>query len=169
MTSLFLIRSILALLLAAPLMAQAQTAIYKCKTASGVDEFTDVKRPGCVMLDFIPAPAPRASAPIPAPRRVVTPAPSAALALPPGSFPRVDAAQQRTRDEDRRAILTEELNMELQKLATLRQQFNEGQPERQGNERNYARYQERVDSLRAELGRTERNIESLKREIGNLR
>lgn len=169
MTSLSPIRSMLALLLAVPLMAQAQTTIYKCKTASGVDEFTDVKRSGCLVVDLGPQSAPRASTPIPAPRRATTPTPSSALALPSGSFPRVDAGQQRSRDEERRAILTEELNMELQKLATLRQQFNAGVPERQGDERNYARYQERVESMRAELARTERNIEALKREIGNLR
>ncbi|HBI67691.1 MAG TPA: DUF4124 domain-containing protein, partial [Massilia sp.] len=38
-----------------------------------------------------------------------------------------------------------------------------------GNERNYAKYQERVGQMREDIGRTERNIEALRREIGNIR
>lgn len=158
---------LLSLGLLLPATAAAQSAIYRCDDGKGHVEFTDVSRSGCTLLEQIPAP--RASAPIPAPRRVQGGSPSAPAATVPGGFPRVDPAQQRSRDDERRAILTEELNMELQKLATLREQFNEGAPERQGNERNYAKYQERVEALRAELARTERNIEALRREIGNLR
>ncbi|MGH8855879.1 MAG: DUF4124 domain-containing protein, partial [Telluria sp.] len=55
------------------------------------------------------------------------------------------------------------------KLADLRRDFNGGEPERQGNERNYAKYQERVAGMRDEIGRSERNIEALRREITNIR
>ncbi|MGV3741728.1 MAG: DUF4124 domain-containing protein, partial [Burkholderiaceae bacterium] len=48
-------------------------------------------------------------------------------------------------------------------------EYNNGEPERQGNERNYAKYQERVASMKEDLNRTEKNIEALKREIGNLK
>jgi len=47
--------------------------------------------------------------------------------------------------------------------------LNEGQPERQGNERNYAKYQERVAQLKDNLSRTQQNVEALKREIANIR
>lgn len=149
--------------------AQAQGTVYKCVDEQGRVEFTDTARRGCKALDlpgYSPPPPPRASAPIPA-VRPVSPGPAAAVS--PASFPRVDTAQQRARDDDRREILNDELRFEQKKLADLRRDFNNGEPERQGNERNYAKYQERVASMRDEIGRTERNIESLQREINNIR
>ena len=149
--------------------AQAQATVYKCVDDQGRVEFTDTARKGCKALDlpgYAPPPAPRASAPIPA-VRPASPGPAAAVS--PASFPRVGTAQQRARDDDRREILNDELRIEQKKLADLRRDFNKGEPERQGNERNYAKYQERVASMRDEIGRTERNIQALQREIGNIR
>ena len=149
--------------------AQAQGAVYKCVDEQGRVEFTDTSRKGCKALDlpgYAPPPPPRASAPIPA-VRPMSPGPAAAVT--PASFPRVDTAQQRARDDDRREILNDELRIEQKKLADLRRDFNNGEPERQGNERNYAKYQERVASMRDEIGRTERNIEALQREISKIR
>jgi len=162
--------AVLALGLALHNGAQAQGAVYKCVDEHGRVEFTDQHRKGCKQLEsFIStAPAPvRASAPIPAVRASGStgPAPTAS----PASFPRVDNAQQRARDDDRREILNDELRAEQKKLADLRKDFNGGEPERMGNERNYAKYQERVASMRDEIGRTERNIEALQREITNIR
>ena len=154
--------------------AQAQGTVYKCVDDQGRVEFTDTGRKGCKALGlpgYAPPPPPRASAPIPAAgvpamrQGSGSPAPSAS----PASFPRVDTAQQRARDDDRREILNDELRIEQKKLSDLRRDFNNGEPERQGNERNYAKYQERVASMRAEIGRTERNIEALQREISNIR
>lgn len=150
--------------------AQAQSAVYKCVDEQGRVEFTDTSRRGCKALDlpgYAPPPPPRASAPIPA-VRPMSPQPPAASASP-ASFPRVDTAQQRARDDDRREILEDELRIEQKKLADLRRDFNNGEPERQGNERNYAKYQERVASMRDEISRTERNIAALQREINNIR
>lgn len=149
--------------------AQAQGTVYKCVDDQGRVEFTDTARRGCKALDlpgYAPPTPPRASAPIPA-VRPMNPGPAAAVS--PASFPRVDTAQQRARDDDRREILNDELRIEQKKLADLRRDFNKGEPERQGNERNYAKYQERVASMRDEIGRTERNIEALQREINNIR
>jgi hypothetical protein len=167
----FISRSVMVLLACLALHngAQAQGTVYKCVDDQGRVEFTDTSRKGCKALDlpgYSPSPAPRASAPIPA-VRPMSPGPAAAVT--PASFPRVDTAQQRARDDDRREILNDELRIEQKKLAELRRDFNKGEPERQGNERNYAKYQERVASMRDEIGRTERNIEALQREIGNIR
>lgn len=154
--------------------AQAQTQVYKCTDAQGRVEFTDSNKKGCKVLDlpgYIPAPPARAAAPAPAPvARQGSPAGNAAAAAPsPSDFPRVDTGQQRARDNDRREILNEELRAEEQKLAEQRREFNNGEPPRNGNERNYAKYQERVGQMREDIGRTERNIEALRREIGNIR
>jgi len=61
------------------------------------------------------------------------------------------------------------MKTEEQKLASLKKEFNNGEPERQGDERNFAKYQERVASMKEDLDRTEKNVEALKREIGNTR
>jgi Domain of unknown function (DUF4124) len=148
-------------------LAQAQSMVYKCVDERGRIEFTDTVRRGCKPLDlpgFIAAP-PLRSAP-PPPRAANGPA----LGSPaPASFPRVSSAEQRARDDDRRAILDEELRAEEKKLADLRRDFNNGEPERQGNEKNYAKYQARAAQMRDDISRSERNIEALKREIGNIK
>lgn len=166
-------RRVLPLLLAGlafslPHLAQAQ--IYRCVDANGRPLYTDVKVGKCQLIDTGPS-LPASSPPIPAPRPPSSagassaPAPSAS----PANFPRVETSQQRARDDERREILGDELRIEEKKLADLKRTFNNGEPERQGNERNYAKYQERVASMRDEIGRTERNIEALRREIGNIR
>ncbi|NNG24262.1 DUF4124 domain-containing protein [Massilia sp. ML15P13] len=151
-----------------------QAQVYKCVDDQGRVEFTDQNRRGCKQLEsFTPSisspPPVRASAPIPAVRPPNPGSTGPAAATTPTSFPRVDTAQQRARDDDRREILNDELRLEEKKLADLRRDFNGGEPERQGNERNYAKYQERVASMREEIGRTETNIASLRREIANIR
>jgi hypothetical protein len=163
-------RVLFAATLALPLAAQAQTAVYKCVDDRGRVEFTDTSKKGCKLLDLPGASAtvPAARAPLPATRLGSAPRPAATTSTP-ASFPRVDSAQQRARDDDRREILNQELRAEEKKLADLKREFNNGEPERQGNERNYAKYQERVAQMRDDIGRAERNIEALKREIANIR
>jgi hypothetical protein len=146
--------------------AFAQTPIYKCVDENGRVEFTDTNKRGCKLLDLpglIVAPPARARPP--ATRQGSVPAATAS----PASFPRVDSAQQRARDDDRRDILNDELRNEEKKLADLKRDFNNGEPERQGNEKNYAKYQARVAQMRDDISRSERNVEALKREIGNLK
>ena len=156
--------------LALSLSSFAQAQIYRCVDANGRPLYTDVKVGKCQLIDTGPS-LPASSPPIPAPRppssagASSSPAPSTS----PANFPRVETSQQRARDDERREILGDELRIEEKKLADLKREFNNGEPERQGNERNYAKYQERVASMRDEIGRTERNIEALRREIGNIR
>jgi hypothetical protein len=157
------------LLLAAS--AQAQSTVYKCVDKEGRVEFTDISKAGCKAIDVggaisTPPPAPRAPA---VTMRQGASRPAAAPAASPAAFPRVDNATQRARDDDRRGILNEELRAEEKKLADLKRDFNNGEPERQGNERNYAKYQERVAQMRDDIGRAEKNVEALKREIANIR
>jgi len=155
--------------------AGAQAQIYRCTDAEGRKEYTDrqIRGKQCVLLDLpgaaIPAPpreSARPRAPATSPNAGAT-APRAAAS--PSAFPRVDTAEQRARDADRRQILTDELNAEMQKLGELRREFNNGEPERRGDERNYAKYQERVASLRGAIARSEQNVAALQREIANIR
>lgn len=147
--------------------ALANGPIYLCVDGQGRKELTDTNKRGCKLLDLpdsIPAPAARTQDAAPARSRapaVVTPSPA--------DFPRVDNSQQRARDDDRRGILNEELRLEQQRLAELKAEYKGGEPDRLGNEKNYAKYQERVATLRDAIGRSERNIEALKREISNIR
>ncbi|WP_229420520.1 DUF4124 domain-containing protein [Pseudoduganella albidiflava] len=156
--------------------AGASAQIYRCTDAEGRKEYTDrqIRGKQCVLLDLpnaaIPAPPPReATRPRPlAPAPAASPAPRAASPGP-VAFPRVNTAEQKARDADRRQILTDELNAEMQKLGELRREFNNGEPERRGDERNYAKYQERVASLRDAIARSEQNVAALQREIANIR
>ncbi|TYQ17308.1 UNVERIFIED_ORG: uncharacterized protein DUF4124 [Zoogloea ramigera] len=149
--------------------AAAQGVIYKCTPPGGSVEYTDIKRGNyCTAMDLpgtVIAAPPRRAAPARSPTQAGQPA-----AVPvPAAFPRVDNAEQRARDADRRAILEDELKSEQQKLAELRFEYNNGAPERRGDERNYAKYQERTATLRDSVGRAEKNVEALKREIANIR
>ncbi len=81
---------------------------------------------------------------------------------------RVDPAAQRARDTDARRILGEELKREEDRLLVLLKDYNGGEPERRGDERNFAKYQERVTDLKAAVARKEADIAALKRELSKL-
>ena len=81
---------------------------------------------------------------------------------------RVDPNDQKARDQDKRRILEGELRREEQRLAELRQEYNNGQPERRGDERNYQKYLDRTAELKAGIERSESDIAALKREISKL-
>lgn len=81
---------------------------------------------------------------------------------------RVDPAAQRARDADARRILGEELRREEAALAALQREFNNGQPERRGDERNYQKYLDRVADMKAGISRKEADIAALKRELAKM-
>jgi hypothetical protein len=159
----------LALLACLSAPARADGQIYLCISPTGQKELTDVNKKGnCKLLDLPGAITSPPKKPASAGAGAATNQPRPALTAP-ADFPRVDSAAQKARDSDRRQILQDELKNEQQKLAELKVEFNDGQPERQGNERNYAKYQERVEQMKDNIARMERNIEALKREIANIR
>jgi hypothetical protein len=144
--------------------AHAQNEVYLCVSADGTKEYknTGATR-GCKKVDLpdittIPAPAKRASTQTASARNGAS-----------SDFPRIDGDTQKARDNDRRQILMDEMKTEEQKLANLKKEFNNGEPERHGDERNYAKYQDRVASMKEDIERSEKNVEALKREIGNLK
>ncbi len=80
-----------------------------------------------------------------------------------------NSPEQKARDSDRRKILEDELKTTEGKLAELKKDYNNGEPDRLGSERNYAKYQERVAQMKADITRAEADVSALKRELGNLK
>ena len=86
----------------------------------------------------------------------------------PAGFPKVDAETQRTRDDMRRKVLTDELSAEEKLLADARKDYNSGAPTPLPEEQsNAAKYQERIARLRQSVLLHERNIEALKKELAS--
>jgi len=84
----------------------------------------------------------------------------------PGGFPKVDAETQRTRDDMRRKVLTDELTAEEKLLSEARGLYANGAPTPLAEEQsNAAKYQERIARLRQSVQLHERNIEALKKEL----
>ncbi len=138
----------------------AESSIFVCMQANGTREYRNTgDTRACKKLDL-----PEVST-VPAPRSQVAKANDASDTL----FPKIDSGTQKRRDQDRMQILMDEVRTEEEKLSVLKKEYQNGEPERQGNERNYAKYQERVAMLKDEVARTEKNIEALKREISNLK
>ena len=81
---------------------------------------------------------------------------------------KVDPVAQRARDSDARRILEGELKTEEAKLAEMEKEFNDGQPERRGDEKNFQKYLDRVDGMRAAIARKQIDIAALKRELQKL-
>ncbi len=89
---------------------------------------------------------------------------NANITLPP--FPSISQNVQQQRDGDRKNILSKELDTENKKLQDLQKEYNGGMPERQGNEKNYQKYLDRVEQMKKDITRSQGNIESLKKEMG---
>jgi hypothetical protein len=81
---------------------------------------------------------------------------------------KVDPVAQRQRDSDARRILENELKSEEGKLAAMEKEFNGGQPERLGDEKNYQKYLDRVAEMRSAIERKQIDIAALRREIQKL-
>jgi hypothetical protein len=96
------------------------------------------------------------------------PRPVASASAPRNSESRVSADEQRARDSDARRILENELKTEEDHLADLQKEYNGGEPERRGDERNYQKYLDRVASMKAAIARKEADIAAIKRELAKL-
>ena len=158
-----------ALVLAVPLpvgFVQAQDKpVYRCPgppvlytDALGAQEARDK---GCRTIEGAPITIVQ-SPPKPRPGTIV-----ASAASRPGDS-RVDPAAQRARDTDARRILADELKREEDRLAAMQAEYNNGEPERRGDERNFVKYAERVAEMKAALLRKEADIAAIKREIAKL-
>ncbi len=161
------------MLVAGMIATAAQAEIFRCELANGVVEYNNTnsasKDRNCKRVDLpqittIPAPKfPAAAAASKSGQQ------SAAKSSSPSDFPKVDASTQKARDTDRKRIIEDELKREEGKLAELKKTFNGGEPERQGDERNFQKYQDRVDRMREEINRVEANVGSLRKELASVK
>lgn len=142
--------------------------IFVCVDESGQKSFRNTGNvKGCQRMDIQPILT------VPAPRhptgRSAASGSGERMSVSPANFPRVDRETQRARDTDRRRILEDELRIEEERLSRLRAEYNNGEPERRGDERSDALYRERVQRLQEDIGRSETNVGSLRRELALLR
>lgn len=150
-------------------LALAQSEVFLCVNEQGGKEYRNTgSTKGCKRVDLqgislIPSPYKK-----PLTQTAARSAPGRDGATP-AHFPRVSDDAQKSRDNDRLQILMREMKTEEDKLSRLQQEYKGGEPDRLGNEKNYAKYQERVSLLKENVNRTERNIEALQREIRNLK
>lgn len=150
-------------LLLLPPAAGADT-LYKCTDESGQVLYTNQKgaSKNCTVLS---REQPISTFPATKPSRAATPA----------DFPRVSPDQQKSRDGDRRAILEQELGNEQKQLEESRRVLAEQETRIEPTERiaggaiNQAKVQERLQTYRDSVALHERNIEALRKEIGNLK
>jgi len=137
--------------------AHAFDVTYKCPNHvySNTISAKEAKDKGCTVLDNAPITV------IQGPK----PRPAASGAASNGSN-RIDPADQRARDTDARRILEAELKREEERLAAMKLEYNNGLPDKQGNEvKNYQKYLDRVADMKAAIERKEGDVAALKREL----
>ncbi len=161
--------AVLLIAMAQPAAGQSSTIVYKCPgnvytserelTAKQADE------KGCKVIEGTPITVIQGRSPAPRP---------ASGARPPAAprrgrrKPVSTPGAQRARDSDSRRILEGELRREEERLAELKLEYNNGEPERLGNERNYQKYLDRVADLKSSIARKEGDIAAIKRELAKL-
>lgn len=166
------------LLLSAGLAAQAQQAVYRCG-----QEYTNAPREPALCEPLapqaitvingtrpVPQPQPQAASPVPtrsASAEPVATAPNAAGQPRTPAVPtRLTDVPQNERDDQARTILMQELDKARAQLAQLVHNYNQGEPEKWATEtRNHQKYLDRVAEMKAAIERTERDIDSLQREL----
>jgi hypothetical protein len=145
--------------------ALAQEKIYRCPGNEYTNNAADAAAKGCKVVEggnITVVEMPKVVAAPQAPKSVSRP--SAA-----GSPGPVASAEQRERDSDSRQILSGELRKSEERLAELKRELGNGEPEKRGDEfRNHQKYLDRVSDLKQNIGRTERDIEGLKRELSRM-
>lgn len=144
--------------------AHAQTdpnRVYRCPDNTYTNDLSEVKSKNCKLVDnanvsimSTPAPTERAAP------RAASRSESSAL-----RGAQIPADTQRQRDLQARAILEQELAQQKAKLAQQLKEYNNGQPERLGDEKNYQKYLDRVSAMKDAIIATEANIAALEREL----
>jgi hypothetical protein len=132
------------------------TEIFKCRNEAGQITYTNDRRQAekqkCELVTS-----------------QVNVAPAQPSARAPQGFPRETARQSQSARERQREILQRELVAEQQALSQAKQALAEQEAVRTGEERNYARVQERLQPFKDTIQNHEKNIQALQRELANLK
>ncbi len=146
-------------LMTSSVVGAQEKVVYRCPGNLYTDALSakEAQAKGCKTLD---------GAPITVIQSGVRPAaPKAAASGGGAPSERVQSDEQKARDADARRILEAELKKEEEALAALQKEYNNGQPERRGDERNYQKYQDRVNEMKAAITRKEADVAALRREL----
>ena len=137
-------------------------AVYRCPGNLYTDALSakEAAAKGCKTLEGAPITVIQSQMPRTTPR--------SSSASGSGAGEKVSSEDQKARDADSRSILEAELRKEEDALATLKKDYNNGEPERRGDERNYQKYLDRVAEMKAAIARKEADIAALKRELAKL-
>jgi hypothetical protein len=136
-----------------------QETLYRCSTESGAFSYFNV--PGN-SGEFRGSPSGNSAGSNNRGKAASTPTPA--------GFPKVDAETQKGRDDMRRKVLADELAAEEKLLVEARTTYASGAPVPLPEEQaNAGKYRERIERLRQSVQLHERNIEALKKELGNTR
>jgi hypothetical protein len=139
--------------LALPAAAQV-TEIYKCVEPSGRSLYTSDKRETagrkCELVS-------RQVNVVPASKGKASP-----------NFPKESPEQRAAARDRQRQVLQKELATEEQLLEKARKDLADQEAIRTGDEKNYARVEQRLRPFKDSVETHQKNIEALKRELGNL-
>lgn len=145
----------LAVFFAGPVRAQPVTEIWKCKGRDGRWTYTndrnEAEKLKCETVT-----------------RQVNVAPATKAPAGSNGFPKESASQRANARERQREVLEKELATEQAALAKARQDLAAQEAIRTGDERNYARVEQRLQPYKDSVETHEKNIEALKRELANL-
>jgi hypothetical protein len=156
-------RTLLIVAIFTVLPVQADT-LYKCQNPDGRTTYTNQKTSKNCEIISQDKPVSTFNAPPQKPKQAT-----------PADFPRVNGDQQKTRDNDRRAILEKELANEQKNLDAAKKEVAEQEnlvlPEErtQGGGVQGGKREARVKSYRDKVQLHERNLESLRKELANLK
>ena len=141
---------------AGPALAQVET-IWNCKDANGRTQLTNLKEDTVGKECRI----------VQQQRVTVVPAAKASAKSPAG-FPKESTADRQASKAKQRDTIEKELNQEQSMLADARKKLSEQEAIRGGDEKNYARVLDRLKPYQDTVEVHEKNVEALKRELGNL-
>jgi hypothetical protein len=137
-------------------LAQVET-IWNCKDTNGRTQLTNLKEDtvgkDCRIVQQQ--------------RVTVVPAAKAGTKSPAG-FPRESTTDRQASKAKQRDTIEKELDQEQSMLADARKKLSEQEAIRGGDEKNYARVLERLKPYQDTVEVHEKNVEALKRELGNL-
>jgi hypothetical protein len=137
---------------------QSVTEIFKCRTENGQVTYTNDRRQ-----------AERQKCELVTSQINVAPPFQQPQSRAPQKFPRETPTQSASARERQREILERELAAEQKALDQAKQVLAEQESVRTGEERNYARVQERLQPFKDTVENHQKNIQALQRELANLK